>query len=120
MKQNKLIKIGVTVSGTLILLGIISYVVIGYINFESMGTFVGKIRGGLSLINTKSEQNQVENIQSSSYSKTLLEDSDYDGLTDKEEIKYKTDLNNPDTDKDGYLDGEEVKNGYNPNGNGKI
>jgi hypothetical protein len=41
-------------------------------------------------------------------------DSDNDGLTDLDEIKYKTDLNNSDTDGDGYSDGEEVKKGYNP------
>jgi len=48
-------------------------------------------------------------------------DTDGDGLTDKqEEMTWKTDPNNPDTDGDGHNDGEEVKNGYNPNGEGKI
>ena len=36
------------------------------------------------------------------------------------ETKYKTNPNNPDTDGDGYLDGDEVKNGYDPNGDGKL
>ena len=48
-------------------------------------------------------------------------DSDADGLNDYDEIfKYKTDPINPDTDGDGHKDGEEVKNGFNPNGSGKL
>lgn len=48
-------------------------------------------------------------------------DSDDDGLSDREEVKvYLTDPNKEDTDNDGYLDGGEVKNGYNPNGEGKL
>jgi len=48
-------------------------------------------------------------------------DSDGDGLFDKEEIKvYKTNPLDPDTDADGYIDGDEVKSGYNPNGSGKL
>ena len=45
---------------------------------------------------------------------TSLLDNDGDGLTNEEEIRYGTDLNNPDTDGDSYLDGEEVANGYDP------
>lgn len=48
-------------------------------------------------------------------------DTDNDGLTDGEEVNiYHTDPLNPDTDGDGYLDGDEVRNGYNPNGPGKL
>ena len=48
-------------------------------------------------------------------------DSDDDGLFDREELRvYKTDPTNPDTDGDGFLDGAEVKDGYNPNGPGKL
>jgi hypothetical protein len=48
-------------------------------------------------------------------------DTDADGLSDYEEIKiYKTNPLLPDTDGDSYLDGAEVKNGYNPNGAGKL
>ncbi|MFH1564659.1 MAG: binary toxin-like calcium binding domain-containing protein [bacterium] len=50
-----------------------------------------------------------------------LIDTDSDGLTDKEEvIKYKTNPHSTDSDNDGYTDGEEIKNGYNPNGDGKL
>lgn len=48
-------------------------------------------------------------------------DTDADGLFDREEVMaYKTNPLNPDTDGDTYLDGAEVKNGYNPNGPGKL
>lgn len=48
-------------------------------------------------------------------------DTDADGLFDREEVEvYKTNPLSPDTDGDSYLDGDEVKNGYNPNGAGKL
>ena len=48
-------------------------------------------------------------------------DTDNDGLIDYEEVKiYHTNPLLPDTDGDGHLDGVEVKNGYNPNGAGKM
>lgn len=47
-------------------------------------------------------------------------DTDGDGLIDKAEILFNTDINNPDTDGDGYSDGEEVINGYNPAGEGRL
>ncbi len=50
-----------------------------------------------------------------------LIDSDFDGLSDYEEVKvYKTDPLKADTDGDTYKDGDEVKSGYNPNGTGKL
>lgn len=52
--------------------------------------------------------------------KTLIIDSDNDGLSDVDEKKYGTDLKNSDSDGDGFLDGAEVKNGYNPLGFGKL
>lgn len=48
-------------------------------------------------------------------------DSDFDGLFDYEEVKvYLTNPNNADTDGDGFVDGMELRNGYNPNGPGKL
>jgi hypothetical protein len=47
-------------------------------------------------------------------------DADNDGLTNEKEIKYGTDLNNPDTDSDGFLDGDEVNKGFNPKGDGLL
>jgi len=51
----------------------------------------------------------------------LAKDTDNDGLTDGEEINtYQTDPLTKDTDGDTYNDGQEVKNGYNPNGPGRL
>ncbi len=48
-------------------------------------------------------------------------DTDFDGLFDYEEAKtFKTNPLRADTDGDGFSDGQEVKNGYNPNGEGKL
>ncbi len=48
-------------------------------------------------------------------------DTDNDGVTDGDEIlKYRTNPLKADTDGDGYSDGTEIKNGYNPNGPGKL
>ncbi|MFH1822086.1 MAG: L,D-transpeptidase family protein [Patescibacteria group bacterium] len=41
-------------------------------------------------------------------------DYDLDGLSDRMELNFKTDLSNPDSDGDGFLDGEEINNGYDP------
>lgn len=41
-------------------------------------------------------------------------DSDLDGLSDVEEMRYYTDPLNPDTDGDGFPDGDEVYIGYSP------
>jgi len=45
-----------------------------------------------------------------------LEDDDFDndGLSDRMELNFHTDLSNPDTDGDGFKDGAEIKSGYDP------
>ncbi len=43
-----------------------------------------------------------------------LGDTDKDGLTDRDEVYWRTDINNSDTDGDGFKDGEEVLTGHNP------
>lgn len=48
-------------------------------------------------------------------------DTDGDTLNDREETQiYRTNPLNPDTDGDTYLDGNEVRDGYNPNGPGRL
>jgi hypothetical protein len=42
-------------------------------------------------------------------------DTDGDGLSDSDELLYRTDANNYDTDGDRYGDGEEVQHDYDPN-----
>ncbi len=41
-------------------------------------------------------------------------DSDNDGLSDIDEIRYGTDPDGADSDLDGFIDGDEVKNGFDP------
>lgn len=45
---------------------------------------------------------------------TGYEDRDGDGLTDRDEVYWRTNLDIADTDGDGYSDGEEVLSGHNP------
>jgi hypothetical protein len=46
-------------------------------------------------------------------------DTDGDGLSDRMELNFHTDITDPDTDHDGFTDGNEIKNGYDPlNDNG--
>lgn len=47
-------------------------------------------------------------------------DLDQDGLSNAEEAELATDFWKADTDGDGFSDNDEVKNGYNPNGPGKL
>ncbi len=50
-----------------------------------------------------------------------LIDSDFDGLSDYEEVKvYGTNPLNDDTDSDTFKDGDEIKSGYNPKGEGQL
>ncbi|MDD5109939.1 MAG: hypothetical protein PHI63_01835 [Patescibacteria group bacterium] len=67
---------------------------------------------------------QVQLIMASALtpgSDDMTSDRDGDGLTDLEEgAVYGTNPDVADTDGDGYSDGNEVKNGYNPNGPGKL
>ncbi len=47
-------------------------------------------------------------------------DNDNDGANNLLEFQFGTNPFKADTDNDGYLDGEEIKNGYNPNGQGRL
>ncbi|HZJ41670.1 MAG TPA: hypothetical protein VFD51_01480 [Patescibacteria group bacterium] len=49
-----------------------------------------------------------------------IADSDSDGLNDKEEAIFSTNILEIDSDFDGYLDLDEIVNGYNPNGAGNL
>ncbi|MCD4694309.1 L,D-transpeptidase [bacterium] len=47
-------------------------------------------------------------------------DQDLDGLSDRMELNFKTNLIDKDTDQDGYEDGDEINNGYSPTEPGQI
>ena len=47
-------------------------------------------------------------------------DNDGDGLSDRMELNFNTNLDNPDTDGDGFKDGAEINGGYDPLKPGKI
>lgn len=63
--------------------------------------------------------NTYRNINLSNANVALI-DSDGDGLSDADELRYKTDAQIADTDGDGYSDSQEVEGGYNPLGSGKL
>lgn len=81
--------------------------------------------GNTETISTGDANMTLDLLTSTSTSATVQEitpeDLDGDLLNNvDEEAVWHTDPNNPDTDGDGYLDGYEVKNGFNPNGEGKL
>lgn len=51
---------------------------------------------------------------------TNAKDSDHDGLSDADEVRYHTNPLKADTDGDGFSDGTEVAKGFDPNGPGKL
>lgn len=69
---------------------------------------------------------KIQNVARAARCKGILEeepvsaDIDEDGLTNEEELDYRTDPENPDSDGDGYKDGDEVNAGYNPLGAGRL
>lgn len=65
-------------------------------------------------ISNEAEKSECKN------SVDFFSDDDNDGLSNYQESIYRSNPNKADTDGDGHSDGEEVKNGFNPNGEGKL
>lgn len=79
--------------------------------------------GNTDVVSTVDSDNDgLTDVEEENYkTNPLSSDTDKDGLSDYEEVKiYHTNPLSADTDGDGFLDGAEVKNGYNPNGAGKM
>lgn len=74
--------------------------------------FVGQ--RAFSGLNVASGDPTAQLLQQDGVLSLASQDSDRDGLTDLEEVRYKTDPHNEDTDHDGFPDGVEVDSGYNP------
>ncbi len=75
-----------------------------------------------TLTKTDQDLDGLSDVEEKTYSTSpTSSDTDADGLLDKDEITiFHTDPLKADTDSDGHPDGEEVRNGYNPNGPGKL
>lgn len=95
----------------------------GLISSTTIPTTTNEIVSPITPISTVDSDNDglTDEEEKNYQTNPLALDTDTDGLSDYEEIKiYKTNPLLPDTDGDTYLDGAEVKNGYNPNGAGKM
>lgn len=80
-----------------------------------LGVLVLAAAGSVSyLLPSLSPANKTAAIEDTLALKNDLGDSDKDGLIDRDEVYWRTDINNPDTDGDGFKDGEEVLTGHNP------
>jgi len=101
----------VVIFGVLFVAGLVSVIVLA--NTRRPGQAAP---GPAALFDT--DQDGLSDADEERYKTSITEsDSDFDGLTDAEEIKiYKTDPTNPDSDGDGFIDGVEVLGGYNPLG----
>jgi len=76
----------------------------------------------MATANIDSDQDGLSDKEEMQYrTNSKKADTDADGLFDKEEIfTFHTDPLDSDSDNDGYLDGEEIRGGYDPNGPGKL
>ena len=73
----------------------------------SVLSFFNSFKGSSPIVKTG-------NTTRSSISFAIESDDDKDGLNNREESYWNTDLQNSDTDNDGFLDGEEVASGHDP------
>lgn len=98
-------------------------------NINAAGNFNGNLNANvpknynLNLFENANYANVNANINlniNSNINASVGKDTDQDGLTDLEEALFKTNSQLKDSDNDGYLDSQEAKNGYNPNGSGRI
>lgn len=80
-----------------------------------LGVLVLAAAGSVSyLLPSVSPSNQKANVGDALALNNGLSDTDGDGLIDRDEVYWRTDINNRDTDGDGFLDGEEILTGHNP------
>jgi hypothetical protein len=91
------------------------------IEFENEGEYLSYAPGKILATSKGFKQPNIEPGSIDGLGTYTSIDTDGDGLLNSIELNiYNTDPNNPDTDGDGYFDGDEVKNGYNPNGEGRL
>lgn len=80
------------------------------------------LQRSLSVTGDDSDSDGLNNLFEKKIGTDLFNtDSDNDGLTDGKEVNsYYSDPLNKDSDNDGFSDADEIKNGFNPNGQGKL
>ncbi|MDP3957001.1 MAG: Ig-like domain-containing protein [bacterium] len=64
-------------------------------------------------LNVAIPENRISQVEKAKFENSK-EDTDGDGVSDKEEIRLGANPESADTDKDGFLDGDEIKNGFDP------
>ena len=88
------------------------FVFAGFIIFRIVFVFDNNIK--TSNIGTANIFSTINGSEIFKTENPLTKDTDYDGLSDRDEIIYGTDPFNKDTDGDGFLDGEEISTDHNP------
>lgn len=78
------------------------------ITATSTGVFAGSVPS--NVLKSRRQPTTLPKVVSSS----TEVDTDHDGLTDRLEALFGTNVGNPDSDGDGYMDGQEVFAGYSP------
>ena len=131
----------------IIVLIIIALGAVGIFIYKRNKTIVNNPSVSQSPSNGNSTNTPVDKVRQEEFEQAIKKitstDQDMDGLSDIEEVKYKTDPNSSDTDGDGltdrqevsifltdplksdtdgdtFTDGYEVRHGFNPKGSGKL
>lgn len=107
---------------------LITFIVFGITNYQFMQAQFADFRGrnDYNNFNGDSDSDGLPNWWEDKYglnsndSNDAEIDSDNDGATNLMEFQFNTKPFVKDTDEDGYDDGLEIKNGYNPNGEGRL
>ncbi len=107
---------------------LITFIVFGITNYQFIQAQIADWKGGNSN-NTFVEDTDQDGLPDWWEVQYMLDikdpndaniDSDNDGASNLVEFQFNTDPFNKDSDGDGYDDGVEIKNGYNPNGEGRL
>ena len=106
---------------------LITFIVFGIANYQFVVAQISDWRDGNNYadFNNDSDGDGLPDWWERKYSLNLEiddsdEDNDGDGANNLLEYEYDTNPFEADTDGDGYNDGQEIKNGYNPNGEGRL
>ena len=107
---------------------LITFIVFGITNYQFMQAQLADWRGknDYSNFNNDSDSDGLPDWWEKKYGLNTSDandanlDADNDGATNLVEFQFDTNPFVEDTDEDGFKDGMEIKNGYNPNGEGRL